>query len=424
MSIGRRFYTDNTINTYPARSIAVNSSIDANLGVITFTLVSNLTPGLVLNYSLPNTTGTDFVEGNSGTLTVNGSGGATVVRTLSRYVNYSNTNVTSRLAITSPAGTGLVDSANFVIAPAVPFAATGGTTTTVGSNVIHTFSANSNLVVTSLGEVNSEIVRSVIVGGGGAGNRATSFNEIIFGAYNQWNRGSSGGGGGGGVLQPNLTIDAFSVTSYPVVVGAGGISSPSETTLTGGNSSIFGYTAIRGGAGGATTQARLDGGSGGGGSSNTAFGVGTINQGNDGGTGYRNSTGTNVTVRVAIASGGGGGGNAVGANAVPNGSQADGGVGGSGLISDITGSNVAYGPGGSGGGYNQITVATGGGAGGYFNANGSTAPGSAGTDGVGGGGGGAGHSGANGTNNYNGGNGGRGTVIVAYRTQYRVLKPA
>lgn len=424
MSISRRFYTDNTVSTYPARSIAVNSSIDANLGVITFTLVSNLTPGLVLNYSLPNTSSTDFVEGNSGTLTVDGSGGATVVRTLNRYVNYSNTNVSSKLSVTSPAGTALVDSANFVIAPAVPFAATGGTTTAVNGNVVHTFSANSNLVITSLGEVNSEIVRSVIVGGGGAGNRATSFNEIILSAYNQWNRGSSGGGGGGGVLQPNLTVNAFSVTSYPVVVGAGGVCTGAETTLTGGNSSIFGYTAIRGGGGGASTQARLNGGSGAGGSTNTAFGVGTVGQGNDGGTGYRNSTGSNTTIRVAIASGGGGGGSAAGGNATPNSSQADGGVGGAGVISDITGSNVAYGPGGTGGGFAQKSTPTGGGTGGYFNASGSTATGGNGTDGVGGGGGGAGFGGANGTNTYNGGNGGRGTVIVAYRTQYRVLKPA
>lgn len=424
MSISRRFYTDNTVSIYPARSIAVNSSIDANLGVITFTLVSNLTPGLVLNYSLPNTSSTDFVEGNSGTLTVNGSGGATVVRTLNRYVNYSNTNISSKLSITSPAGTALVDSANFVIAPAVPFAATGGTTTTVNGNVVHTFTSSGNLVVTNVGEVSSEIVRTLIVGGGGAGNRATSFNESIFGAYNRWSRESSGGGGGGGVLQPNLTLNAFSVTSYPVTVGLGGrqpVSGENDLARKGANSSIFGYISLGGGSSSSTYA--MDGGSGGGGSTPTQYGLGTAGQGFNGGTGNTYVSGPS---RTSTFSGGGGGGSAVGNSAIGGSSTSAGGFGGAGLTSNITGSNVTYGGGGGGGGYIVgVGGAGGGGNGGYFtNNSGSTAPGSNGTDGLGGGGGGAGHSGANGTNTYDGGNGGRGIVIVAYRTQYRVLKPA
>jgi len=431
VSIGRRFYTDITVSKYPQRSISVASSIDANLGVITFTLSSNLESGVVLNYALPNTATSDFVEGNSGNITVNGSGGATVVRTLNRYVNYSNTNVSSRLEITSPAGTNLVNSANFVIAPAVPFAATGGNITIVGANVVHTFTANSNLVVTNTGEVANEVVRSLLVAGGGAGNRATSFNEIILNAYNQWNRQSSGGGGGGGVLQPNVIASTYSVTTYPVTIGSGGRQpniGENDSTRKGANTVAFGYTAIGGGGSSSGTQSFMNGGSGGGGSSNTQFGVGTVGQGNNGGTGAAYNTSiANVSTRISLYSGGGGGATTAGANIGSPGSHTQaGGSGGTGIVSDITGSNVTYAGGGGGGGYTAgLAGAGGGGNGGYFtNQSGATAPGQNGTNGLGGGGGGAGFSGANGSNTYDGGSGGSGVVVVAYRSQYRVLKPA
>lgn len=431
MSIGRRFYTDVTISQYPQRSISVASSIDANLGVITFTLNSNLESGVVLNYALPNTATSDFVEGNTGTITVNGSGGATVVRTLNRYVNYSNTNISSRLEITSPAGTALVNSANFVIAPAVPFAATGGNITIVGANVVHTFTANSNLVVTNTGEVANEVVRSLLVAGGGAGNRATSFNEIIFNAYNQWNRQSSGGGGAGGVLQPNVIASTYSVTTYPVTIGSGGRQptvGEGDSTRHGANTVAFGYTAIGGGGSSSGTQSVMNGGSGGGGSSNTQFGVGTVGQGNNGGTGAAyNTSVANVATRISLYSGGGGGATTAGANIGSPGSHTQaGGSGGTGIVSNITGSNVTYAGGGGGGGYTAgLAGAGGGGNGGYFtNQSGATAPGQNGTNGLGGGGGGAGFSGANGSNTYDGGSGGSGVVVVAYRSQYRVLKPA
>ena len=429
MSIGRRFYTDSTISKHPARSIAVNSSIDANLGVITFTLNSNLTPGLVLNYNLPNVSASDFAEGSAnGTITVNGSGSATVTRTLNKYTNYSNTNVSSRLEITSPAGTPLVNSANFVIAPAVPFSATGGNISTVGANVIHTFSSTANLVVSSVGEVADESVRILIVGGGGKGSAATSFNEVIFGAYNAWNRSSSGGGGAGGVLQPNLSVSAFNVTTYPITVGLGGrqpVSGENDSVRHGANTVAFGYTAIGGGTSSVVTQSFMDGGSGGGGSSNTQFGVGTVGQGNNGGTGATYAE----TARTSTASGGGGGASTAGQNvAPPAGASITGGNGGIGVASDITGSNVTYAGGGGGGGFFAgAGGAGGGGAGGYFGGlfnSSTTSPGANATNGLGGGGGGAGMGGAEGTATYQGGNGGSGAVIVAYRSQYRVLKPA
>ena len=431
MSIGRRFYTDVTISQYPQRSISVASNIDANLGVITFTLSSNLESGVVLNYALPNTATSDFVEGNSGNITVNGSGGATVVRTLNRYVNYSNTNVSSRLEITSLAGTNLANSANFVIAPAAPLTATGGNITTVGANVVHTFTSNANLVVSSVGEVASETVRSLLVGGGGKGGAATTFNEIFIGAYNQWSRGSSGGGGAGGVLQPNLSVTAFSVTTYPIVVGSGGRQpniGENDSVRHGANTVAFGYTAIGGGTSSVGTQSFMNGGSGGGGTSNTQFGVGTVGQGSNGGTGATFSTSNPPTLtRVSSYSGGGGGATTAGANiSSPSSHIQAGGAGGTGIASDITGSNVTYAGGGGGGGYIAGTGGSGGGgAGGYFtNQSGATAPGSNGTNGLGAGGGGAGFGGANGTNTYQGGDGGSGVVVITYRSQYRVIKPA
>ncbi len=426
MTVTRRFYVDKTLSTYPARSIAVDRSVDANLGVITFTLTSNLTPGLVLNYSLPNTDSTDFVEGNTGTLTVGAGGGATVTRTLNRYVNYSNTNITSRLSVTSPANTLLVESANFVIAPAVPFSASGGTTTTVNGNVIHTFTANSNLTVSYTGDAGDEIIRSLIVGGGGAGNRATSYNQILFGSYNQWNRGSGGGGGAGGVLEPNIAASSFSVTSYPIVVGAGGLTNINSGIRHGKNSSAFGYTAIGGGSGGGGADTNLDGGSGGGSSANSVFGLGTVGQGQNGGAGTTYAGGTGGIVRTSNYGGGGGGNSVVGATVTSTDYVSSGGAGGTGYTSNISGTNVTYAGGGGGGGYYSGSGGTGGGgAGGYFTSNsGTTSPGQNGTNGLGGGGGGAGHGGVDGTNTYNGGNGGSGVAIIAYRTQYRVLKLA
>lgn len=426
MSIGRRFYTDNTVSTYPQRNISLARSIDANLGVITFTLSSNLTPGLVLNYNLPNVSASDFAEGTtSGTVTVNGSGGATITRTLNRYVNYSNTNVSSRLEITSPAGTALVNSANFVIAPAVPFTATGGNITISGSNVIHTFTSNANLVVTNTGDVGSEVIRSLLVAGGGASDNAQSYNQYVFGALQAWNHGSSGGGGGGGVLQPNVTASTFSVTTYPITVGAGGrqpVSGEGGNVRHGANTVAFGYTAIGGGAGSDTNY--INGGSGGGGSSNSSFGVGVVGQGTNGGTGSTYATTVPVT-RSSTFSGGGGGGSTAGSS-ITNPSQHSqaGGNGGAGITSDITGTAITYAGGGGGGGYTQsIGGAGGGGNSGYARSGGTVLP-ADGTNGLGGGGGGVGHSLASGTVTYSGADGGSGVVVVAYNTQYRVLKTA
>lgn len=276
--------------------------------------------------------------------------------------------------------------------------ATGGTLTTYTQGVyqynVHTFSVvgSDTLVITS----GSGNVDYLIVAGGGAG--------------------SYGGGGGGGVLTGTF---AATPGSYSVVVGNGGAAATAwqaDLPDNGGNSSIFGFSAIGGGHGGVGYAGQSNGttgGSGGGGAYASASvgsaGAGTSGQGYGGG------------LAASGLSGSGGGGGGAGGPGGNSGSSIGsyGGAGGVGVQSNISGVSTYYGGGGGGsltglgGVYGGIGGNGGGGNGCGVNASYVNIPGTAGTNGLGGGGGG---SGQNAPVNALGYAGGSGVVILRYAT--------
>jgi hypothetical protein len=191
----------------------------------------------------------------------------------------------------------------------------------------------------------------VIAGGGGGGDSNGGGGGGAGGYRNSFSTETSGGGGSS-EASPNFSTG----TVYTVTVGAGGAgSSTSAKGVNGVDSSISGsgfatITSTGGGGGGSnvsTNKVGVTGGSGGGGSrdANTSSqGLGTANQGYNGGS----------AVATSAASGGGGGG----AGAVGyDGKNADGSgnnyalpstfsQGGAGLASSITGSSVTRAGGG------------------------------------------------------------------------------
>jgi len=256
----------------------------------------------------------------------------------------------------------------------------GNIVTTDGTYVYHTFTSSG--LFTPSAAITADYL--VVAGGGGGG--------------------SNGGGGGAGGLRSTVTatggggsletaLSLISGTSYPVVIGAGGVGGVSATYISGdsGNDSVF-STIISTGGGGASGADGLNGkagGSGGGGGWGGGIrtgGAGTANQGFAGGTSTSNL------------GGGGGGASTVGATA---------GNGGSGVATSITGSSTTY-AGGGGGGSNADQGNNGGSGGGGRGNYVSVGAGTNGTPATGGGGGGGG------TNGGAGGNGGSGVVVIRY----------
>lgn len=278
-----------------------------------------------------------------------------------------------------------------VVVRVPPVIATGGTVTDVpfgGVNYrVHKFTTATfvkTFFVTSGGEVEYLIV----AGGGGGAN--------LF-----------GGGGGGGVLQSS----AFSVIpgDYPVEIGAGGAGETGNqisNNTSGGNSSIFGETAIGGGRGG-RDQAGFSGGSGGGGG---AWGSGNGSGFIRGGGSPTADQGFAGGISSNLANGSGGGGGGAGQAGSPGASGA-GGNGGNGIVSSITGFSLTYGGGGAGGAFGAGTTGGTGGTGGGGNSPYNQNAGN-GTDELGGGG--AGFTGDT-YSVYPGGTGGSGVVYIRYR---------
>ncbi len=96
----------------------------------------------------------------------------------------------------------------------------------------HVFTADGSFVA-----IEAMDVEYLIVAGGGGG--ASTKNSIVRGG---------GGGGAGGLLQGSASISG----SQSVVVGGGGAGraqNENGTAENGGNSSVFGFTAIGGGGG-------------------------------------------------------------------------------------------------------------------------------------------------------------------------------
>ena len=229
-------------------------------------------------------------------------------------------------------------------APDRPIEATGGTTTdiTVSGKLwrVHTFTTNGTFAVSDYGSIGNGVEYLIVAGGGGGGGSSRSGST--------WRPG--GGGGAGGMLT-NVNGSLLSVfqQSYSVVVGGEGAAgnnavlgvSLATVGTNGGNSSVFGLTAIGGGGGGAIGAAfGVSGGSGGGagGAHNPAIGVntageGTAGQGNRGG--YDGNAGNSL-----INNGGGGAGGAGQDGTSPTR------VAGAGLDNSITGATATYAAGG------------------------------------------------------------------------------
>jgi hypothetical protein len=191
--------------------------------------------------------------------------------------------------------------------------ASGGTISTVGNYIVHTFTSNGTFTP-ALSLSNVEVL--IVAGGGGS--------NIDGGA-------GYPGGGAGGVL--SLSSGTLSSQNYAVVVGAGG-----AIGTNGSNSSFNASMVIGGGYGGTILASGGNGGSGGGG---YPAGTGTSGQGNNGGLTNANGWGGS----------GGGGKGAVGAPGCQGGGCA-GGAGGIGILSNITGTPTYYAGGGGGSSYN------------------------------------------------------------------------
>ena len=290
-------------------------------------------------------------------------------------------------------------------------AATGGTVATSGDFKIHSFTGDSNFVVSQVGNsVGSTTVDYLVIAGGGGGGIAAI--------------GISGGGGGAGGYResfPNPATGGLSVSAqtYPITVGGGGSGGPSSSA-NGSNSVFSTITSAGGGKGGVGVNGPAggtgsNGGSGGGGGSNNSNpanpgpgGSGNTPpvsppQGNNGGVGFSFQG-------HSYGSGGGGGAGAVGSG----GSPGTGGDGGAGVTSSINGTPTARAGGGGGAGRQPLGGvgtkgcggAGGGGDGGQANLDASSGPANF-------GGGGGGESSGSGA----GGAGGKGIVIIRYKFQ-------
>jgi hypothetical protein len=301
-----------------------------------------------------------------------------------------------------------------------PITPTGGEASMVGTDTLNVFTSDGTFTVPDT-DVTCEVF--IVAGGGGGGMDM------------------GGGGGGGGVIDATNYI--VSPGTYSVTVGAGGTGAPAACTngqncghmynipaTNGGDSSVFGMTAIGGGAGGSSYfdyspgAGGSSGGSGGGtsGYSNggvRAGGSGTPGQGNRGGQGGGQ-----------YYSGGGGGAGGQGADST---SQPDGGPG---IANSILGTEYYWAAGGGGAGYSGCggNGGIGGGGGGAVcttsGGTGGLNPGRAGGGGcnncwaqspggdaganTGSGGGGGSHY----NSNNKGGNGGSGIVIIRCQEKY------
>lgn len=252
------------------------------------------------------------------------------------------------------------------------------TGSTVGGDVVHTFTSGSGTFTAPAGVTQVEYL---VVGGGGGGGGIPAGG----------NPGGAGGGGAGGYATGTLSASPGSPVT--VTVGDGGAGGVGDVSQGGnGQGSSFGSITAGGGGGGASWTSGgsvgvdgENGASGGGGRFSGTGGSGTA-QGNPGGDGD-------------LGGGGGGGAGSAGANGIGAPSTFDGygGGGGGGVANNITGASMTYAAGGNGGDYGIA---------------GPRASGSAGTANTGNGGGGA--SGSNGGGAFDGAAGGSGIVVIRY----------
>lgn len=189
----------------------------------------------------------------------------------------------------------------------------GGATTTVGNDLVHTFTSSSTFQI-----FKTVSVQVLLVAGGGGGYKY------------------GGGGGGGGLILNTYTFDPG---VYTVTIGSGGSGGPyfQLATTSGNNSSIVGPNINLVAIGGGKTGS--NGGSGGANGSGLQPSSASGGFGNNGGTG----------VSGAAAGGGGAGSTARPVIAdTPDTTARIGGQGGIGIASDISGTLDYYAGGGGG----------------------------------------------------------------------------
>lgn len=275
--------------------------------------------------------------------------------------------------------------------------ATGGTVSEINVNGdifrVHTFSTVGTFSFTVL---QGGFVEYLIVAGGGGGG---DYGGGGAGGYRSSVIGENSGGGSG--AEPPVQASVGSISVVVGNLGAGGSILGDQ-----GGDSAFGSIIANGGGGGGSRGSATkgqDGGSGGGAPPNVpnGIGLGTQNQGFDGGPGTSEGN--------QFLAGGGGGAGAVGVVGI-QGQRA--GNGGDGVSSNINGTPTFRGGGGGGGSGNSVVGVNGGlgGQGGGGNGCKLNNSGSAGVVNTGGGGGGAGS-----TNSNQSKAGGTGIVIIRYR---------
>ena len=227
-------------------------------------------------------------------------------------------------------------------------AASGGTITSSGTTVSHTFASTANFINTRTLTLNY-----TITGGGGGGGGATS------GYGGSW--GGSGGGGGATIAAGSTSKTA---ATYLVTCGAAGnAGSGYQAGGAGGTSSIANITNAAGANGGNLGANPYGSGNGGTGGS-TGGNAGTGNQNPGGNSGNAGGSGSGSASGAGGGGGGGGGFNNGGGGAGGTPFGGSGGYGGrAGNSGDVAAGpgNAATGAGGGGGG---------GGSGGYRNAGG------------------------------------------------------
>jgi hypothetical protein len=271
----------------------------------------------------------------------------------------------------------------------------GGEVYDWGPYRVHRFTSSGAFTVTNTSS-NSFMDVMLIAGGGGGGSSSVNC--------------SNGGGGAGGlVYRQSMQIP---VGSFPVVIGAGGLTATANAAVqgtNGGDTTFMGLTAIGGGGGGAGSGVDggrgRNGGSGGGGSQPFSGPISTGLQPSSPSGGFGRNGGAANNSGPEWGGGGGGGAGEVG----QDGTSVLGGRGGNGISLDIAGTFQHYAGGGGGANCgNPVCTMVPGGLGGGGNA--SCQKGSDGGNGYGGGGAGTGwQSGWRG-----GGNGGNGVVIIKY----------
>jgi hypothetical protein len=322
-------------------------------------------------------------------------------------------------AIRKNTQTGLVeywDAANNLWLGIGAYNATGGTQSSSGDDLIHTFTSSGTYSVTS-GTKQIDVL--IVAGGGSGGGHACG-----------------GGGGGGGLIYK--TGLGTSEGAYGITVGAGGPRTNTQgpggyqTGIRGGNSSAFGMTAIGGGGGvcwdGSNPLANnINGGSTGGYGNGGSVNSGTptaqqpLQPGDSGLYGFGTRGGEAVYYGNPYPGGGGGGAGQAGQSS-PNSSTA--GKGGDGKTYSISGTSRTYAGGGGGGGWSTSGGRAGGAGGGGDgdcsgpNGTGNSARGfigyAEGQAGVANTGGGGGATGRTGGETAYGGAGGSGIVIIRY----------